>query len=79
MEITNKNTNNNLDVSNLVTVANLAKEWEVSKSTVYYWLKQGQIQEVEYLGLRFVDKSTFDPKISKPMLEVIIANYSKTA
>lgn len=67
-----------INPENLSTITNLVKEWGISRPLVYNWIRKGIIKEVEHCGARFVDKSTFKPRMSKGMLETIIANYSKT-
>lgn len=48
---------------NLMTVRDYAKEMNVTIVTVYNWLKCGRIKRVSFLGVDFVDKSTFDYSI----------------
>lgn len=47
-------------LENLMTVKDYAKSMEVSITTVYKWLKWGRIKKVEFLGVEFIDKTTFD-------------------
>ena len=43
---------------NLMTVENYAKDNSVTRQTVYNWIKEGKIKQVNFLGKSFVDKST---------------------
>lgn len=65
-----------INPNNLVTISNLQKEWNITRTTIYNWLNNGTISKVEYLGMNFIDKSTFKPKMTKSMIETIIANNS---
>jgi excisionase family DNA binding protein len=47
-----------INPANLMTVADYAKFIRVERQTVYNWIKEGKIKQVEFLGKSFVDKST---------------------
>ena len=45
---------------NLITIKDYAIEMEVTLPTIYNWLKWGRVRKVTFLGVEFIDKSTFD-------------------
>lgn len=47
-----------INPANLMTAADYAKFIGVERQTVYNWIKEGKIKQVEFLGKSFVDKST---------------------
>ena len=49
-----------IKLENLMTVKDYAKSMDVSIPTVYNWLKWGRIGKVEFMGVEFIDKTTFD-------------------
>lgn len=49
-----------IKLENLMTVKDYAKSMSVSIPTVYNWLKWGRISKVEFMGVEFIDKTTFD-------------------
>lgn len=49
-----------IEPSNLRTIKDYAREMKVTKRTVYNWIDCGRIKKVSFLGVEFVDKSTFD-------------------
>lgn len=44
--------------SNLMSVADYARFMGVERQTVYNWIKEGVVSQIEFLGKRWVDKST---------------------
>jgi excisionase family DNA binding protein len=47
-----------INPANLMTVQDYAKFIGVERQTVYNWIKEGKLKQVEFLGKSFVDKST---------------------
>lgn len=47
-----------LDPKNLMTVANYARHKGCTRQTVYNHLKEGKVKMVDFLGQKFIDKST---------------------
>lgn len=45
---------------NLVTINKFASEKMVSRQTIYNWIKEGRVKQVEFLGKKFIDRSTFN-------------------
>lgn len=45
--------------SNLMTVNAYAIHKEVTRQTVFNWVKDGRLKKVKFLGKEFIDKSTF--------------------
>jgi excisionase family DNA binding protein len=43
---------------NLMTVQDYAAFIGVERQTIYNWIKEGKIKQVQFLGKSFVDKST---------------------
>lgn len=50
--------NTNITISNLSTVTTFAKTQGVTRATVYNWINSGLLKQVDFLGKKFVDKST---------------------
>lgn len=49
-----------INPENLMTVKDYAKSMKVTVKTIYNWLECGRVKKVSFLGVEFVDKSTFD-------------------
>lgn len=47
-----------INPANLMTVADYARFMGVERQTVYNWIKDKKLKQVEFLGKSFVDKST---------------------
>jgi excisionase family DNA binding protein len=45
--------------SNLMTVNDYAVLMDVTRQTVFNWVKDGRLKKVKFLGKEFIDKSTF--------------------
>src|SRR5690606_25710600 len=55
------------NVDHLISATDLAKERNVSRKTIYNWLEDGKIKQVDYLGKKLFDKSTIKGvKTQKP-------------
>lgn len=46
-------------IKNLATKSEFAKERGVSLQTVYNWIKDKRLKEVQFMGHKFIDRSTF--------------------
>jgi excisionase family DNA binding protein len=49
-----------IEPSNLMTIKDYAQEMKVTKRTIYNWIDCGRVKKVMFLGVEFIDKSTFD-------------------
>lgn len=49
-----------IKIQNLVTKPNYAIERGVTIQTVYNWIKEGKIKTIEFMGVEFLDRSTFN-------------------
>lgn len=49
-----------IELKNLMTVKDYAHEMKVTARTVYNWIDCGRVKKVSFLGVEFIDKSTFD-------------------
>ena len=49
-----------INPENLITIKDYAKSMGVVRQTVYDWINSGRIKTVSFLGVEFIDKSTFD-------------------
>lgn len=47
-----------INPANLMTVQEYAAFIGVKRQTVYNWIKEGNIKQVQFLGKSFVDKTT---------------------
>lgn len=48
-----------ISIQNLMTVDEFAKFKGVTIQTVYNWLKETKVKQVDFKGKKFIDKSTF--------------------
>jgi len=46
------------DYSSLMNATDLARDLNVSRKTIYNWLDEGKIKQVDYLGKKLFDKSS---------------------
>jgi len=53
------NSETKINPANLATADKFAKDQNVTRQTVYNWIKDGRIKQITFLGKSFVDKSTF--------------------
>ena len=49
-----------IELENLMTIKDYAQEMKVTKRTIYNWIDCGRVKKVMFLGVEFIDKSTFD-------------------
>ena len=49
-----------IELKNLMTVKDYAREMKVTIRTIYNWVDCGRVKKVSFLGVEFIDKSTFD-------------------
>ena len=55
-----KEITSSFNASNLMTVAQYATLMGKERQTIYNWIETGKIKTVEFLGKRFIDKSTLN-------------------
>ena len=53
---------NAVNPSNLMTVSDFAKEQKVDRRTIYNWINEGKVKQVDFLKKSWVDKSTLKLK-----------------
>ena len=54
-----------VDISNLLSFDNFKKQYRLSRTTIYNYVKLGIIKRIEISGSPFVDISTYKPIVYK--------------